>query len=179
MHSHAPLPPRRSGNTPESCLPSRHVRASPAGAGPQQVSSVCGWTGRHTSPSLGIGEPKEREKHPEQKVHTAEGGNGRGPTPGVGDKTWWPRGLHGNFFLVVVSYLPVFMLRTVGLYKAEKGRPSNISKGLESISVWRGTVMDLQGPWHVRGAQGPGGVWSCSCATALAPETHRFITKST
>lgn len=138
------------------------------------MSSVCGWTGRHTSPSLGIGEPKERKKHPEQKVHTAEGGNGRGPTPGVGDKTWWPRGLHGNFFLVVVSYLPVFMLLTVGLYKAEKGRPSNISISGKHICL----EGDCHGPAGAMACQrSPGPWWGvvlqlCHCPGPRNPPLH-------
>lgn len=39
--------------------------------------------------------------------------------------------------------------------------------------------MSLQGQQLIRGEQGPDGAWPDSCATAVAPETHSFITQGT
>lgn len=105
------LPVRRSGSIPQSpAYPLGKLRPAqllqkPAqlGPGPQQVSSECLWmdTEGHTSPSPGIGELKGKKNPPEQKVHTAEGGNGRAllqkleispvaQKPSMATPSWWP-----------------------------------------------------------------------------------------
>ena len=79
---------------------------------------------------------------------------------------------------MVVTYLPVFMLLTVGPREAGKRRPREIIRESEIISVQKGAVVGVQGRQLDRRV-GPDGVWPHTCAAALATGTHCLVTKGT